>query len=146
MRHHALQRPVTSARSHLARARSAAHDLLAQTGWRKWPPRGKRFSRSVLSTAATLFLLGPLATLLGLPAAASEASSAKPLYKPSSRSPQPMDILSNAYGASTSAPEALEVGDVAPEFSVPAAGDATFSLKSALEQGSVALIFYRGHW
>ena len=49
---------------------------------------------------------------------------------------------------SRSAEEAmgLQVGTMAPEFSATEAGGGTFSLKSALKEGPVVLIFYRGHW
>ena len=69
-----------------------------------------------------------------------------PLYKPSSRSPQALDIRTSDYGASSSAPGALSINDKAPDFSVPRAGGGTISLLELREQGPVAIIFYRGHW
>ena len=84
--------------------------------------------------------------LLILPALPTAAEEAYPRYKPSSRSPQPMDIRTNAYGASRSAPDALEIGDVAPDFTLPRAGGGTVSLAATRSAGPVAIIFYRGHW
>lgn len=69
-----------------------------------------------------------------------------PKYKPSSRSPEAIDIRSNAYGGSRSAPKALQIADVVPDFSLPQAGGGQVSLKTLRASGPVALIFYRGHW
>lgn len=77
---------------------------------------------------------------------AANDGTAVPRYKPSSRSPAPLDIRTNAYGASRFAPGALELGDVAPDFTVPRAGGGTVALSEARRNGPVALIFYRGHW
>lgn len=84
--------------------------------------------------------------LLILPALPMAAEDVYPRYKPSSRSPEPMDIRTNAYGASRSAPDALEIGDTAPDFTLPRAGGGTVSLSGARATGPVAIIFYRGHW
>jgi len=78
--------------------------------------------------------------------ASVSAAEPGPLYKPSSRSPEPIDILSNAYGASRDAPAALELGDTAPDFRLRRAGGGEVSLQSARNTGPVAIIFYRGHW
>jgi hypothetical protein len=88
-------------------------------------------------------LLWLLLILPTLPVAAEEVY---PRYKPSSRNPQPMDIRTNAYGASRSAPDALEIGDVAPDFTLPRAGGGAVSLAAARSTGPVTIIFYRGHW
>lgn len=40
----------------------------------------------------------------------------------------------------------LKVGDVAPDFDLQDAEGETFSLYSALENGDVAVVFYRGAW
>jgi hypothetical protein len=69
-----------------------------------------------------------------------------PRYKPSSRSPQAQDIRSNAYGASRSAPDALEIGDQVTDFSAAMPGGGLVSLRAARRQGPVAIVFYRGHW
>ena len=91
-----------------------------------------------------LLLAALLATSFAT-ASASEAT-AHPFYKPSSRSPQPIDILSNSYGRSRSAPDALAIGDQAPDFVLPRAGGGQVRLADHLEQGTLVLIFYRGHW
>ena len=69
-----------------------------------------------------------------------------PRYKPSSRSAQPIDIRTNAYGASRSAPAALSIGERVADFTVPRAGGGVVSLSDARDRGPVAIIFYRGHW
>ena len=79
-------------------------------------------------------------------ASAAENNSAYPTYKPASRSPEPIDIRRNAYGASRSAPDALKIGERAPDFTVPRAGGGSLALESARSQGDVVIIFYRGHW
>ncbi len=79
-------------------------------------------------------------------AQAQEPAAAVPHYKPSSRSPEPLDITSNAYGFSRNAPDALAIGDRAPDFRVPRAGGGEVRLSEALARGDVVLVFYRGHW
>ncbi len=69
-----------------------------------------------------------------------------PRYKPSSRAPAPLDIRTNSYGASKNAPDALQIGDFVPDFTLPRAGGGVVSLAETRETGPVALIFYRGHW
>ncbi len=68
-----------------------------------------------------------------------------PLYKPSSFSESAEDISSNAYGASSLAPKAVGVGEVAPDFSLPVSGGGSFRLSTVAEDGPGAIIFYRGH-
>lgn len=89
---------------------------------------------------ALLCLLQPIAN------AAAADDGAIPRYKPSSRSPQPLDIRSNAYGASRSAPDAHGIGTRVEDFKVPRAGGGYLSLSDARATGPVAIIFYRGHW
>ena len=91
----------------------------------------------------TLSGFSPAATDPGSPV---DATTVVPRYKPSSRSPEPLDIRTNTYGASRSAPGAVEIGDRVPDFTLPRAGGGTVSLKGALKRGPVAIIFYRGHW
>ncbi len=70
-----------------------------------------------------------------------------PKYKPSSRAPAPVDISLNEYGASALAPEALGIGDKAPDFSLQIAPDGDLlNLSAVAADGPVAIIFYRGHW
>ena len=77
---------------------------------------------------------------------ASEPGESFPRYKPASRAPVAIDIRSNRYGASRSAPDALEIGDIAEDFSAPRVGGGIVSLGQLRSQGDVVLIFYRGHW
>ena len=80
---------------------------------------------------------------------AGSAMAAGPLYKPSSRSPEPIDIASNGYGASQFAPDALGIGDIAPDFLLPTTTGDPVSLHSKGGRDPAAvqvLIFYRGHW
>ncbi len=74
------------------------------------------------------------------------ASNAAPHYKPSSRSPEALDITTNSYGFSRSAPSALELGQQAADFTLPRAGGGVSSLAEARTRGPVVIIFYRGHW
>ena len=69
-----------------------------------------------------------------------------PRYKPSARSPEPIDIRTDLYGASRKAPDALGIGDRVPDFVLPRAGGGLVSLSQARANGAVAIIFYRGHW
>lgn len=95
-----------------------------------------------------LFRTGIVAALLhGMTAGAAIADdNVVPRYKPSSRSPEALDIRSNSYGASRDAPDALEIGDRVPDFTVPRAGGGFVSLREVRSRGPVAIIFYRGHW
>ena len=74
------------------------------------------------------------------------ASDAVPHYKPSSRAPQALDITTNSYGFSRTAPEALELGVKVDDFLLPRSGGGTTSLETARHDGPVVIIFYRGHW
>ncbi len=69
-----------------------------------------------------------------------------PKYKPSAGSPAPISILNNRYGASSTAPHAIELGESAPDFRVPRAGGGTVDLGQLRAVGPVVIIFYRGHW
>lgn len=69
-----------------------------------------------------------------------------PRFKPSEKSPAPVDITTDDYGAFASAPNAPHVGDVIPDFSLPRARGGQFRLSEELKKGQVLLIFYRGHW
>jgi hypothetical protein len=72
--------------------------------------------------------------------------SAIPKYKPSSSSPLAIDIRSATYGASRLAPDALSIGDPAPNFEVARAGGGQLKFPNKTEAGPTVLIFYRGHW
>ena len=106
---------------------------------------GRSSRRAIGMPTPGLALLLAFLLCTPLPMQAAE-ESAYPRYKPSSRSPEALDIRSNAYGASRSAPDALGIGDRVPDFSVPRAGGGMVSLSRMLAAGPVALIFYRGHW
>ncbi|MEM6293379.1 MAG: hypothetical protein AAGA54_19055 [Myxococcota bacterium] len=91
----------------------------------------------------------PAETAPSAPAAAAPAAAEDPdapKYKPSSSSPAPVDITSNAYGAYGGAPQAPEIGDVAQDFTVPLADGGTFDLAQARKAGPVLVMFYRGFW
>ena len=77
-------------------------------------------------------------------AVANALAADPPLYKPSSRSPEPVDITSNAYGASSLAPTAINIADQAPDFNLPVSGGGNYRLSDV--DKPVAIIFYRGHW
>lgn len=78
--------------------------------------------------------------------ATADDGTAVPLYKPNASSPAALNILSDAYGGSRLAPQALPLGAPAPGFTLPIAGGGEVVLGELLEKGPVALIFYRGHW
>lgn len=69
-----------------------------------------------------------------------------PRYQPSSSSPAPVDITTNAYGAYSAAPDAPEIGDTVQDFTVTLADGGTFDLAQARAAGPVLVMFYRGHW
>jgi hypothetical protein len=96
--------------------------------------------------AGTASVDGTTATAPAPMVGADSAEPRFPRYKPSSTSPEPMDIRTAAYGASRSAPDALSIGERVPIFDLARAGGGTVSLQSALDRGVVVLIFYRGHW
>lgn len=79
-------------------------------------------------------------------ASAPEGDPDAPRYKPSSSSPAPVDITTNAYGAYGAAPEAPAIGDVARDFTLPLADGGTFDLAQARKAGPVLVMFYRGFW
>ncbi len=80
-----------------------------------------------------------------LTATVASAGDAIPRYKPSSQAPEALDITSNAYGFSRTAPDALKIGDTAPDFTL-AGPKGVISLAELRRKGEVAVIFYRGHW
>ena len=74
------------------------------------------------------------------------AQAEVPQYKPSSRSSTPQDISLNTYGASRLAPDAISIGETAPDFSLPRVGGGSYQLDQAVGKGPVVIIFYRGPW
>lgn len=80
------------------------------------------------------------------PVQAPADRSDAPRYKPSSSSPAPVDITTNAYGAYAGAPDAPRIGDVAQDFTLPLADGGTFELAQARKAGPVLVMFYRGFW
>ena len=95
-----------------------------------------------------MFIVRCLAVLLVAFACTSSIAeqAAVPKYKPSSRSPEAISILTNEYGASRSAPQALAIGQRVPAFTLARVGGGTISLAELVKQGPAVLIFYRGHW
>ncbi len=87
-----------------------------------------------------------LGILLLLAAPMVLAAAPVPLYKPSSRAPEPLDITQNAYGYSATAPDALRIGDAAPDFDVAGLNGTRVRLAELRARGPVVIIFYRGHW
>lgn len=77
---------------------------------------------------------------------AAISSEKVPLYKPSSRSPEPLDIRKNSYGATRSAPEALGIGEQAPAFKLPKSGGGYFEFSARRNESDLVIVFYRGHW
>ncbi len=57
-----------------------------------------------------------------------------------------LPITSNEYGANPRAPKAIEVGAVAPDFTLLAADESRVTLSEIAKRGEVVLVFYRGHW
>ena len=86
------------------------------------------------------------AFVLNLASMSNFASVAQvPEYKPFSAS-DPVAITSNGYGQSTLAPNALGIGEIAPDFRLPAASGGFYQLDKRVAEGPVVIIFYRGHW
>lgn len=98
-------------------------------------------SRQRLARLTWMILLVTSATNL-----LAQTLAPAPRYKPASRSPEALDIRTNAYGASRSAPNALVIGDRVMDFSAPAVGGGLVSLRQTRQQGDVVIVFYRGHW
>lgn len=73
-------------------------------------------------------------------------SVAPPLYKQSSKSEAAMAITKNAYGSFRPAPNAPQLKDTLPDFTLPLANGGTFDLAQARASGPVAIVFYRGFW
>ena len=74
------------------------------------------------------------------------ASADIPLYKPSSSSPVAIDISSNEYGQHSIAPDALGIGEYAPDFALSLSDGDLFVLGEEAKGGPVVIVFYRGHW
>lgn|GEM_PF-1751226 len=69
-----------------------------------------------------------------------------PRFKPSSKTPDPIPITTEAYGFFTGAPDAPALGETAEDFTIPIASGGTFDLAQARAAGPVLLMFYRGFW
>ena len=85
-------------------------------------------------------------SILLLCAVVTAQAAQVPKYKPSSRFAEPVNIMTNEYGRSRSAPDALQVNAAAPLFQLPRVGGGEVVLAEKLAAGPVVLIFYRGHW
>lgn len=104
-----------------------------------------RYSKACRVRPARFLLAVAILAGVATPSLTWSADTEGPHYKPASRAPAPMDIRTNAYGASRSAPSALGIGDLAPDFLIPGvAGEISLERLRAL--GDVVLVFYRGHW
>ena len=101
---------------------------------------------SAIAVRLLIAWLFSVSALTALPAVAMAAEAQVPRYKPSSSSPEPINILRKDYGGSRSAPNALGIGDRMADFTLPQAGGGTVSLASQRAAGPVAVVFYRGHW
>ena len=77
---------------------------------------------------------------------AAPASEKVPRYKPSSRSPEPLDIRTNSYGATRTAPDALGIGQQAQAFRLPKSGGGKFEFSAGGGDSDLVIVFYRGHW
>ena len=97
---------------------------------------------ALLGIALALAFLAACATA----STADDRDLAGPMYLPSKHSASLVDITSNEYGAFAGAPDALALGDDAPDFELPTATGGTFSLSRARQDGEVALVFFRGFW
>lgn len=115
--------------------------------YRAEPPSVSSIERGSMTRNIALLILSlSVWSPFSNPSEASDAPDAAPHYKPSSRSPEALDITTNAYGFSRTAPNALELGQNVTDFVLPRAGGGTTSLADARDQGPVVIIFYRGHW
>jgi hypothetical protein len=72
--------------------------------------------------------------------------AAPPRYAPSGTNDATLPITSNAYGAFAGAPDAPQLGDIAPDFEAALVDGGTFSLAQARAAGPVLVMFYRGFW
>ena len=91
-------------------------------------------------------MLAGLVLLMTAVVGAETQHAPYPKYKPSSRAPAALDIRTNAYGYSRSAPGALQIGETVPDFVADTSPGGVFALANARAAGPVVIIFYRGHW
>ena len=108
--------------------------------------KDKTHRASYLMASATLIATLTTGGNAGADVNANANVNNVPLYKPSSRSPEPVDISSNVYGASSLAPTAIAIGEVAPEFKLPVSGGGLYESTATTTNNPTAIIFYRGHW
>jgi len=61
---------------------------------------------------------------------------------------QDLDVMNKAASdlAASMPQPGLKVGDKAPDFRLPSAGESSISLNETLSRGPVVLVFYRGDW
>jgi hypothetical protein len=107
-------------------------------------------SRGIAGWVAVLATLGLAASANAQSARKAEkgkkGAPAAPLFKPSKFSKAPVDITTDAYGAFKLAPKAPGIGATLPDFQLPDENGSVWSLKKALHNGPLVLIFYRGDW
>jgi hypothetical protein len=105
-----------------------------------------QFKRGLHQMRTSIALILSLGLTVSTFAEQSLAAESFPAYKPSSRSAEASDIRLNEYGYSATAPDALGIGDTAPDFELATPGGQIFSSRNARQQGPMAIVFYRGHW
>ena len=99
-----------------------------------------------------LLRAAPLSLLLLIPALACQPKSAGESERPAGvettqyAEGATIPLTSNNYGRFAAAPEALKIGDKAPDFQLPLTSDERFQLSTANPGGDVVIVFYRGFW
>lgn len=78
-------------------------------------------------------------------------NAVQPQPEPEQATAQPqkgalIPLNSNLYGRFRWAQDAPELGDVAPDFTLPLVDGSTFNLAEARADGDVVVVFYRGFW
>ncbi len=83
---------------------------------------------------------------LMIPPAAALADSPPPPRSRAVRGAPLLPITSNEYGFDPRAPQAVRVGETAPDFTVPSAAGGPVTLSVLAKRGQVVLVIYRGQW
>lgn len=93
----------------------------------------------------------PLMLALAVLACQPTGNAVQPQPEPEQATAQPqkgalIPLNSNLYGRFHWAQDAPELGDVAPDFTLPLVDGSTFNLAEARADGDVVVVFYRGFW